>query len=104
MSERVAHYAREYGLRYGKIRITSALTRWGSCSGRDNLSFPWRLIMAPPEMIDYVAVHELAHTIHKNHSARFWSLVESIMPDWEIHRTHLKREGWKYVLPESLGR
>lgn len=56
--------------------------------------------MAPREVIDYVVVHELAHTIHKNHSPRFWNLVESIMPDWKIHRTHLKEEGWKYEIPK----
>lgn len=100
MSERVAHYAHEYELHYGQVRVTSALTRWGSCSGRNNLSFPWRLMMAPPEVIDYVVVHELAHTVHKNHSPRFWGLVESIMPEWRVHRMHLKENGWKYAFPD----
>lgn len=56
--------------------------------------------MAPREVIDYVVVHELSHTVHKNHSIRFWGLVESIIPDWKAHRAHLKEEGWKYTLPE----
>lgn len=61
-----------------------------SCSAPDNLNFPWRLIMAPEAIIDYVVIHELAHTVHKNHSARFWKLVRSIVPDWKTHRTHLR--------------
>lgn len=99
MTERVLYYAMRFGLHHGAIRITSATTRWGSCSGRDTISFPWRLMMAPIDVIDYVVVHELAHTVHKNHSPRFWGLVESIDPLWKIHRSHLREEGWKYVLP-----
>ena len=97
-AERVAHFSEKHGLQYEQIRITSATTRWGSCSGRNNLNFPWRLLMAPREVIDYVVVHELAHTIHKNHSPRFWKLVESIVPDWKVHRAHLREEGWKYEI------
>lgn len=93
MTERVAHFSEKHGLKYEQIRITSATTRWGSCSGRNNLNFPWRLLMAPKKVIDYVVVHELAHTVHKNHSPRFWKLVESIIPDWKSHRIHLREEG-----------
>ncbi|HBB27250.1 TPA: hypothetical protein DCZ36_01985 [Candidatus Gracilibacteria bacterium] len=100
LNERVAHFSEKHGLKYEQIRITSAITRWGSCSGCNNLNFPWRLLMAPEKVIDYVIVHELAHTVHKNHSSRFWTLVESIMPDWKTHRTHLQEEGWKYTLPK----
>lgn len=100
LTERVAHFSEKHGLSYEQIRITSAVTRWGSCSGRNTLNFPWRLMMAPPKVIDYVVVHELAHTVHKNHSPRFWNLVESIIPDWKVHRVHLREDGWKYVLPE----
>lgn len=99
ISGRVVHFSEKHRLKYEQIRITSAVTRWGSCSGRNNLNFPWRLLMAPSEVIDYVVVHELAHTIHKNHSLRFWGLVELIAPDWKMYRTHLKEEGWKYILP-----
>lgn len=99
MTERVRHYAQEHNFRHGRVCITGALTRWGSCSARNNLNFPWRLLMAPREVIDYVVVHELAHTVHKNHSPRFWGLVESIMPDWKLYRAHLREEGWKYVPP-----
>jgi len=100
MSERVAYFSEKHGFKYEQIRITSAVTRWGSCSGCNNLNFPWKLVMAPREIIDYVVAHELAHTVHKNHSPRFWKLVESIVPDWKIHRSHLREEGWKYSLPK----
>lgn len=100
LDKRVRHYAEKYGFRYGTVRITGALSRWGSCSFRNNINFPWRLLMAPPEVVDYVVVHELAHTVHKNHSPRFWRLIESIIPDWRQHRVHLREEGWKYALPK----
>ncbi len=93
LTERVEYFSKKCGFSYGQIRINSATTRWGSCSAHDNLNFPWRLIMAPEAIIDYVVIHELAHTVHKNHSARFWKLVESIVPDWKTHRTHLRLEG-----------
>lgn len=93
LAGRVLHFAEKHGLQYRDIRITSALTRWGSCSGQNNLNFPWRLMMAPKETIDYVVVHELAHTVHKNHSVKFWSLVGSIIPDWKTHRAHLRENG-----------
>jgi hypothetical protein len=92
LTERVEYFAEKHNLTYGDIRITSAVTRWGSCSSHDNLNFPWRLLMAPTEVIDYVVVHELAHTVHKNHSAHFWKLVESIEPKWKRHRNHLQKE------------
>jgi hypothetical protein len=91
----VVHYARLYNFHYQKIRLSSARTRWGSCSARGTLSFTWRLIMSPPEIIDYVVIHELAHTIHHNHSPQFWGLVGSILPDyaekrkWLKHNSHL---------------
>ncbi|MDD2891843.1 MAG: SprT family zinc-dependent metalloprotease [Candidatus Gracilibacteria bacterium] len=100
MNERVTYFSEKHGFSFKQIRITSATTRWGSCSGRNNLNFPWRLLMAPREVIDYVVVHELAHTIHKNHSSHFWGLVESIVPDWKAHRTHLREEGWRYEIPK----
>jgi len=80
------------------IRITSAQTRWGSCSGENNLAFSFRLIMAPQTVIDYVIVHELMHIKEKNHSARFWKLVDTAMPDYKLHRSWLKENGHKFIL------
>ncbi|MCX6013893.1 MAG: M48 family metallopeptidase, partial [Chloroflexi bacterium] len=71
-----------FHIKYKNVRITSAQTRWGSCSGHGNLYFSWRLIMAPLEVIDYVVIHELAHIHMKNHSPKFWEKVESMYPDY----------------------
>lgn len=75
LEERVKLYAARYQLSYQKIKITSARTRWGSCSSNGTLCFTWRLVMAPLPVIDYVVVHELAHLLEKNHSKRFWDKV-----------------------------
>ncbi|MFT3894347.1 MAG: SprT family zinc-dependent metalloprotease [Anaerolineales bacterium] len=91
--ERVALFAERYQLAVGTIRITSARTRWGSCSPKNNLSFSWRLVLTPPDVIDYVVIHELAHTVHHNHSKRFWKLVEKWMPDYKERRKQLRTYG-----------
>ena len=72
------------------IYIRSQRTKWGTCSGLCNLSFNWRLVMAPPEVLDYVVVHELAHLAEPNHSARFWLVVRSFCPEFERHRIWLR--------------
>jgi len=88
--DRVEKQALVMGIRYSAIRISSARTRWGSCSGKDNLSFTWRLIMCPSSVIDYVIVHELCHTRFKNHSSDFWAMVSSFYPDYKEQRNWLK--------------
>jgi predicted metal-dependent hydrolase len=97
-TERVNFYSRELNLRAKSVKITSAEKRWGSCSGKDNLSFSFRLIMAPPTVIDYVVVHELMHIKEKNHSSRFWQLMESAMPQYKLHRSWFKDNNHKFVL------
>jgi predicted metal-dependent hydrolase len=97
IGERVAYFANQFGLDVDNIRITSARTRWGSCSAKGRLSFSWRLLMTPPGVIDYVVVHELAHTVHHNHSKRFWKLVEKWMPDYKERRKQLKRYGQESI-------
>jgi predicted metal-dependent hydrolase len=96
--ERADFYSRELNLRPKSVKITSAEKRWGSCSEKDNLSFSFRLIMAPPAVIDYVVVHELMHIKEKNHSEKFWRLVESAMPQYKLHRRWLKDNNSKFVL------
>lgn len=93
IDERVAHFADQYQLQAKKIRITSARTRWGSCSSKGTLSFSWRLVMTSLAVIDYVVIHELAHTVHHNHSKRFWQLVEDWMPDYRERRKQLRQYG-----------
>ena len=75
---------------YNRLSIRGQKTRWGSCSQRGNLSFNWKLIMAPEPVIDYVIIHELAHLKEMNHSKRFWKLVAEICPRWREHRRWLK--------------
>lgn len=93
LTERVRFYAQKFGLKYQKIRISSARTRWGSCSSRGALSFTWRLVMAPLDVVDYVVIHELAHLRVQNHSAAFWAEVAEMMPNYKIHRDWLKKNG-----------
>jgi predicted metal-dependent hydrolase len=78
------------GVKYYKLAVRSAKTRWGSCSPSGNLSFNWKLIMAPEEVINYVVVHELCHLIELNHSKKFWHLVEQRCPQWRLHRKWLR--------------
>jgi predicted metal-dependent hydrolase len=93
LQERVDFYAKQYGFHYQEIKITSAKTRWGSCSSRGSLNFSWRLIQAPLEQVDYVVVHELVHIVHHNHSKRFWKKLERIMPDFKPRKTWLRKNG-----------
>jgi len=93
LTDRTAFYAQKYGFSYKKINITSARTRWGSCSTNGSISFTWRLIMAPIDVIDYVIIHELVHTRVHNHSRQFWGQVEKIMPEFRKYRLWLKKNG-----------
>jgi predicted metal-dependent hydrolase len=101
ISERIALISKKNDLIYHKVRISSARTRWGSCSSNGTLSFIWRLVLAPPEIIDYVVVHELVHTQIKNHSAKFWRRVADIMPEYKRHVTWLKENGRFLTLGED---
>lgn len=88
---RVKHYAALHGFTYAKIKLSSAETRWGSCSHDGNLNFNWRLLMAPPEIVDYVVAHELAHLAERNHSRKFWDKVAAIFPAYETCREWLRK-------------
>lgn len=98
ISERVKQYAQQYNFTPKQIKITSAKTRWGSCSSNGSLNFTWRLVMAPLDVIDYVVVHELVHLHVKDHSRKFWSAVESIYPEYKIQRKWLRENGDKLNL------
>ena len=93
ITERAAYFAEKMGVDYGRIAIKAAKTRWGSCSARGNLNFHWKLILMPPAILDYVVVHELAHRIEMNHSPRFWTQVERILPDYRERRRWIKENG-----------
>jgi hypothetical protein len=81
------------GVSYGRIQVRDQRTRWGSCSTTGTLSFNWRLVLAPFDVLDYVVVHELCHLVEPNHSRRFWKLVERRRPDWRAQRDWLDRNG-----------
>jgi len=98
ITERVDHYRQQLKFPPVEVRITSAQSRYGSCSADNRLSFSWRLIMAPYPAIDYVIIHELAHIKHKNHSKRFWGFVESVIPDYRQRRHWLNENNHLLVL------
>ena len=89
----VDRYADALGKHPAKVTLRDTRSRWGSCSSRGDLMFSWRLIMAPPEVLDYVAAHEVAHLRHMDHSPRFWAQVAVLMPDYAPSRDWLRREG-----------
>ncbi len=93
INEAVAQFSNALGLAPSRIALRDPSTRWGSCSTTGVLSFSWRLILAPPYVLNYVAAHEVAHLVHMNHGTRFWSLVEHLVGDTERPRGWLRLEG-----------
>jgi len=89
--QKSAYFAKHMGVSPSAIKISNAKTHWGSCSGRNNINFSWRLMMADDKAIDYVVVHELAHIKEHNHSSRFWRIVEAILPDYKERQKALIR-------------
>ena len=90
---RAAYYAPRIGVDYGRITIRNQKTRWGSCSSKGNLNFNCLLMLTPPEVIDYVVVHELCHRKEMNHSPAFWKEVEKVLPDYRRSVKWLKDNG-----------
>lgn len=90
---RVEYFAKIIGVTYGNITIRNQKTRWGSCSSKGNLNFNCLLMLAPPEVLDYVVVHELCHRKRMNHSKAFWTEVEKVFPDYKKSIKWLKEEG-----------
>jgi predicted metal-dependent hydrolase len=82
-----------HGTPYNGLTIRSQKTRWASCSSRGHMSFNWRLLLAPPEILDYVVEHEVCHLEVLDHSAAFWELLASRCPDWELHEAWLRNHG-----------
>ena len=93
LAERADHYAERLGVRRGKISVRDQRSRWGSCSAKGDLSFSWRLILAPDWVLDYVAAHECAHLIHLNHSPDYWALLASLDVDADAARDWFRQEG-----------
>lgn len=93
LSQSAATYATLMQVRYQKITIKAQKTRWGSCSNKGNLNFNWKLLLMPPELAEYVVVHELAHLKVLNHSPRFWAEVAAVFPDYAERKKKLKKLG-----------
>ena len=87
---RIKNIGSSMGLEYGRVFIKDQKTLWASCSGKRNLNFNWRLAAAPPEILDYVVIHELCHLREMNHSKRFWSLVGESCPDYKVRKKWLR--------------
>jgi predicted metal-dependent hydrolase len=101
-------YAAELGVKVKRISVRDQASRWGSCTAEGGLSYSWRLVLAPPSVLDYLAAHEVAHLVEMNHSRRFWRIVARLCPDWErakhwlnTHGTALHRYGEDGGAPES---
>lgn len=92
----VDEYAVKMGVSYGRIAIREQKTCWGSCSSKRNLNFNWKLILMPPEIMEYVVVHELSHLFEMNHSKQFWKIVETYIPDYKARKKWLKENGKRF--------
>lgn len=99
---RVAFYHTATGGNYTSVTVRDQKSRWGSCSSRGTLSFNYRLMFAPPRVLDYVVVHELCHLTHMNHSKDFWNMVERIMPDYKLYKSWLREHGHELTIENHL--
>ncbi|MCJ7514884.1 MAG: M48 family metallopeptidase [Dehalococcoidia bacterium] len=91
ITERADRFSAQMGIDYRRVGIRGQKTRWGSCSRKKNLSFNWKLIMAPEPVVEYVIIHELLHLREMNHSRKFWELVARYCPGWREHKKWLKQ-------------
>lgn len=98
---RLDEISEQIGIEYNNFRLSGAKKRWGSCSSKKTISINWRLIFAPPDIIDYVITHELAHLKHMNHSKRFWKLVETYIPNYKDKRKWLNENDFLLRVGES---
>ena len=87
------YYAGQIGYSFGKITMRDTRSRWGSCTSEGNLMYSWRLILAPAQVLDYVAAHEVSHLAEMNHSPAFWAHVARVMPGYKAHRKWLRDNG-----------
>lgn len=98
VEERVSFYQSNFKTKPRSIRITDSKTNWGTCDSNFQLTFNWRLAMAPLEVIDYVVVHEMCHMVHLNHDRSFWRLVGKLMPDYKEKENWLAMSSWKMTV------
>lgn len=93
LTQRTKYYAAQLSVVFRTLAVRRFKSQWGSCSVDGDLQYNWRIILAPPPIVDYLVVHELSHIKHHNHSARFWRLVESMVPDYKACKKWLNSQG-----------
>jgi predicted metal-dependent hydrolase len=93
LSAASAHYAQMVGKPFGRITLRDTRSRWGSCTSDGNLMYSWRLVLAPSEVLDYVAAHEVSHLVEMNHSDAYWAVVAKVMPEYKRPRKWLRDNG-----------
>ena len=98
LTEKTDRYANILKVRPKSLKVRDYKSRWGSCSSVGDISYNWRIIMAPHAVINYVVVHELCHMIEHNHSPQYWKHVERITPDWKEHRQWLRENGKQLIV------
>ncbi len=98
VESRIRHYQPQFKMKPKSITISSNKKNWGSCSSLRELTFNWKLAMAPMEVVDYVVVHEMCHMVHMNHDRSFWRLVGKFIPDYETRQEWLRDSHWKMVV------
>jgi len=87
---RLQHFNQHYGYEFNRVAIRNQRTCWGSCTSLGNLNFSYKVLFLPPEVRDYIIVHELCHLCELNHSPRFWALVAEVVPDYHLHKQTLR--------------
>jgi len=97
-ASRAGYYSYYIGVKFGKLKLSNAKSRWGACTRSGNIRLSWRLIMAPLWVIDYVIIHELTHILEHNHSKRFWSKIEALYPEYKKCKRWLKENDHRLVL------
>lgn len=91
LTEKTAQYSETMGVSYNSIVVKNYKSRWGSCSSKGDISYNWRIIIAPHHIVNYVVVHELCHLKHPNHSPAYWNSVKRVIPDYKEYRQWLKK-------------
>jgi hypothetical protein len=94
LEERIIFLSEQNNLPFGKLRFSNARTLWGTCDADNNIRVNWRLVLLPSELIDYVIIHELSHTVHYNHSRYFWDFLAAMLPDYKLRKKKLKEFSW----------
>ena len=102
--KQIKKYLNKYShlnLDYNQLKLKNQKTRWGSCSSKNNLNINWRIVMAPPEIIEYIVVHELIHLEEKNHTKKFWSKIANTLPDYKKRAEWLEKNSPKLIFSKS---